>query len=104
MERSLCWIWGSRCTRLILDLYDLALNQQGKDADQEMRALLLDICKHTERYVPVIDLQAEPDLPDSSLQESTRRALQMLNAKRALGQVGRLDWRTAAIFPINGQA
>jgi FlaA1/EpsC-like NDP-sugar epimerase len=90
--------------RLILDLYDLALNQKGADANQEMRALLLDICKHTERYVPVIDLQTKPDLPGPGLQEPVRRALPEPNANRALIQVGKLTWSTRAAFPANGQA
>jgi FlaA1/EpsC-like NDP-sugar epimerase len=47
--------------RLVFDLHDLALNQQSKDANEEMRTLLLDVCNHTERYLPVIDLEQEPE-------------------------------------------
>jgi FlaA1/EpsC-like NDP-sugar epimerase len=42
--------------RFVLDLHDLAVNQQAEDANKEMRALLLDVCNNTERYLPVIDL------------------------------------------------
>jgi FlaA1/EpsC-like NDP-sugar epimerase len=80
--------------RLILDLYDLALNQQGQGANKEMRALLLDICRHTESYLPVIDLQADPDQPDSVPQGLARRALPVPNVNLALVQVSKLAWPT----------
>jgi FlaA1/EpsC-like NDP-sugar epimerase len=56
--------------RLVSDLHDLALNQQAEGGKNEVRALLLDICNHTERYLPVIDLEQEPEkvaLPASSM-------------------------------------
>jgi FlaA1/EpsC-like NDP-sugar epimerase len=42
--------------RLIADLVDLAQNPQGEDANEQVRTLLLDICHHTERYLPTLDL------------------------------------------------